>query len=184
MSNKFDPEERIDFTSDPRLSPKVRAAWKETAALSTRLIDVLERLGIHGELGWPQLMKAWCSVNLPKEDFARMASPFDLIPVLEAKADLLDGIRNRGNPTSRTVLKKAGMLGGRPARLFMDAAEARRIRGDLTFAEFARTLDVDETTIANWEKDGVKTKGNLKKLQQHRNNSLILTRKEPPKKPK
>jgi hypothetical protein len=128
------------------LPPEERARVDEVARRLIRILSdeakhlksLLERLGIKGELGWPTLMAAWRSVNLPIEDFGR--SNFrDLIEILEPKVRVLDRNRDRGSPTSRLLLKKAGMMGGRPPDVnTIDVEKLRQVRGAMTQKSFAR----------------------------------------------
>src|ERR1700682_326819 len=98
-----DAEFEAKFNAAIATSPEARAAWerfqRELAAIGKRLTNALRRAGFEGEVNWQLMMAAWRSLGLPIEDFGR--SHFGhLIRLLEARADVLDEIRGRGNPTS------------------------------------------------------------------------------------
>jgi hypothetical protein len=138
-------------------SPKSRAIWEDfqdtVAAGNRRLSDALRRAGFDGEINWQTLMAAWRSAGFSVEDFGRL-QPRDLIEVLEAKANVLERIRDRGNPTSELLRKKAGLTGGRPRKSGIDGATIRAARGELSQRAFARLCKISIEALHRAENDG------------------------------
>lgn len=156
-------EARFKFAA----SPAALEFQRSLAAHSKRLTNALRRSGFTGEPSWQILMAAWRSVGLPIQDFGR-SNTHDLIGVLEAKLKVLDRIKDRGNPTSRLLLKKAHIGGGRPLGERIDVDELLALRGTASRKAFARILQMHVNTLAEIETTGRASDDSKRKIEAYK----------------
>ncbi len=129
----------------------------------------LKRLGFTGKIDWPTLIAAWRCVGLPIEDFGR-SDRRGLLELLEAKANVLDGIWAHGKPTSRRLLRVAGVEGGRPKgstrsiSIRGDLLQAHRDSKSLSLASFARWLHIKRSTYSRAEGKCLATEKTARKI--------------------
>jgi hypothetical protein len=140
-------------------SPENRATWNKfqrfVATNGERLMNALKRNGFEGEPSAKTLMAAWRSVGLPIEDFGRSSSPYDLIEVLEARANIRERTHGFGAPTSPLLRKKAGIVGGRPkgktCMINIRGELLLKRRGDQSQKQFALWLRIKRSTYQRAE---------------------------------